>query len=137
MERAWIEGAAAREDLENPEAHKPKESHNVLEEDEEERQQHKDGPKAVDVEATDLTPTKPPIYDLFGVVNHFGSMTFGHYTAFTDPAAFQRDFKGTAADPDPREFVNFDDDRLSEVPAEDVVSADAYVLFYKRRGCGN
>jgi hypothetical protein len=31
--------------------------------------------------------TLPPLlYDCFGVVNHFGSMAFGHYTAFSNHA---------------------------------------------------
>ncbi len=29
---------------------------------------------------------QPLLYDCFGVVNHFGSMAFGHYTAFTNHA---------------------------------------------------
>ena len=29
-----------------------------------------------------LTDQEPLIYDLFGVVNHYGSLNFGHYTAY-------------------------------------------------------
>lgn len=30
----------------------------------------------------DTHPSDPPIYDLFGVVNHHGSLLGGHYTAY-------------------------------------------------------
>ena len=31
----------------------------------------------------DISVTKhPPVYDLYATVNHFGSVFFGHYTAY-------------------------------------------------------
>lgn len=62
------------------------------------------------------------IYDLIGVSNHYGSMSFGHYTAFCYNH-YNKD------------WYEFDDSHVSRVsdPAK-VVSEAAYQLFYKRRG---
>lgn len=71
------------------------------------------------------------VYDLFAVCNHYGRMGFGHYTAAA------RDWKeeGLSAD-----WYSYDDDDVSgpcsaeEIEAE-VHSRNAYILFYRRRGC--
>jgi len=34
------------------------------------------------VEESQFDSKKPMIYDLYGVINHYGSMNFGHYTSF-------------------------------------------------------
>jgi len=62
---------------------------------------------------------RPLVYDCYGVINHVGSQSFGHYTAY--------------AKNDGKWFL-FDDDscRLVENPA-DIVSPKAYVLFYRLR----
>jgi ubiquitin carboxyl-terminal hydrolase 4/11 len=61
-----------------------------------------------------------PIYDCYAVSNHYGGLGGGHYTAY----ALSTD--GT--------WCCFDDCRVStNVDPSDVVSAAAYVLYYKRR----
>ncbi|KAK9244946.1 hypothetical protein V1506DRAFT_539778 [Lipomyces tetrasporus] len=68
-------------------------------------------PQAADQQA-------PFQYNLYGVVNHYGSVRGGHYTAFVHKAN-----KG---------WLIFDDSRVAICPPERVVSKDAYVLFYER-----
>jgi len=63
----------------------------------------------------------PPVYDLYAVVNHFGSMGGGHYTAYTQHAE-----EGT--------WHLYDDSHCTAVEAEAALhNSAAYVLFYKRR----
>ncbi|KAK9368297.1 hypothetical protein V1509DRAFT_623670 [Lipomyces kononenkoae] len=62
---------------------------------------------------------QPPFqYNLYGVVNHYGSVRGGHYTAYV-----HKNNKG---------WLIFDDSRVAMCPIERVVSKDAYVLFYER-----
>lgn len=64
------------------------------------------------------------VYDLWGVVNHYGGLNGGHYTAF-------------ALNKDNSRWYDFSDDRVSLVESEtELVTAAAYVLFYQRRGAG-
>jgi ubiquitin carboxyl-terminal hydrolase 4/11/15 len=64
-------------------------------------------------------------YDLFGVVNHYGRLGFGHYTAY----ARRWNEDGIESD-----WILFDDSSVrSGVTREDVVSNAAYILFYRRR----
>jgi ubiquitin C-terminal hydrolase len=61
------------------------------------------------------------VYDLYGVVQHYGSMLGGHYTA-------------CAKQPGTGEWLFFDDERVERMrSAEDAKSSAAYLLFYKRR----
>jgi len=61
------------------------------------------------------------VYDLFAVGNHFGSMGFGHYTAF-------------AKNYFDNKWYDFDDSRVSEIyGGKDIVTPSAYVLFYRKR----
>jgi len=63
----------------------------------------------------------PPIYDLFAVSNHYGSMGGGHYTAF---ARHRDDLK----------WYLFDDSSVREVSdLSSIVSEAAYLLLYRRR----
>ena len=64
------------------------------------------------------------LYDLYGVVNHSGSLNFGHYTA-------------QAFNTESNKWHNFNDSMVSEVKGnlqEDIVTPRAYVLFYRKRG---
>jgi len=79
------------------------------------------------VEGLDLThyvkgpdKDKPQIYDLYGVSNHSGGMGFGHYTAY---AKNKREGK----------WYKFNDSFVSDASEKDVVSKEAYLLFYERR----
>ncbi|KAF0689993.1 Aste57867_18583 [Aphanomyces stellatus] len=60
------------------------------------------------------------LYDLYAVTNHFGSMGFGHYTAYAKDQATNL-------------WYTFDDSSVTSVSAASVVSNAAYILFYKRR----
>jgi len=61
-----------------------------------------------------------PVYDLYGVVNHMGSLFGGHYTAF----AKQRN-----------EWYNFNDETFKKMhPTEDAdYQKEGYVLFYQMK----
>jgi len=63
-------------------------------------------------------------YDLFGVVNHFGRMGFGHYTSFCS----QWDDEGISS-----QWHLFDDFQVKAAKSSDVSSPAAYILFYRRR----
>ncbi|EDQ92219.1 uncharacterized protein MONBRDRAFT_19778 [Monosiga brevicollis MX1] len=56
-------------------------------------------------------------YKLFGVSNHYGNMSGGHYIAFC------RDFQS-------RRWYKFDDSAVSPMPESQVCSNAAYLLFY-------
>ena len=61
----------------------------------------------------------PPVYDLYAVANHSGGAFGGHYTATC------RMDKGS--------WLCFDDAEVYLVDHDKIVSAEAYILFYKRR----
>ncbi|CAN0576793.1 unnamed protein product, partial [Ectocarpus sp. 12 AP-2014] len=54
-------------------------------------------------------------YDLLAVVNHSGGMAKGHYTAFVKEIG---------------RWFRFDDTWVHEVEEEEVLSSEAYILFY-------
>ncbi|KAF5351330.1 hypothetical protein D9758_008023 [Tetrapyrgos nigripes] len=63
------------------------------------------------------TQVPPYRYDLYGVTNHVGNLSSGHYTAFVA----SRD-----------KWMYCDDSVVKTVDSKQVVSQKAYVLFYKR-----
>jgi hypothetical protein len=73
------------------------------------------------------TKTQLPKYNLFGVVSHFGSINMGHYTA----TSRNTHGKSSASGSMPSWFV-FDDQRVTPASRDDVLSDDAYALFYAR-----
>lgn len=56
-------------------------------------------------------------YELYGVCNHMGGLTGGHYTAYIKKQGGQ--------------WWHFNDAHVSEMRVEDVCSQNAYCLFYK------
>jgi hypothetical protein len=79
---------------------------------------------------------EPAVYDCFSVVNHFGSLSFGHYTAFSNHIAAQElaPIEGSGSDEPPAgRWYHFDDDRVQEVAPTGVGGPAAYILFYRRR----
>ena len=58
------------------------------------------------------------VYDLYGVINHYGDMNGGHYIALC-----KNDNK----------WYEFDDSHVVQKSQRDVVSKHAYILFYKKR----
>ena len=66
--------------------------------------------------------SKPIKYDLFAVANHYGSLSFGHYTAFCKNSIDEK-------------WYEFNDSSVCEIKdISKIVSSNAYVLFYKRKG---
>ncbi|KAK6145183.1 hypothetical protein DH2020_022003 [Rehmannia glutinosa] len=63
--------------------------------------------------------TQRQIYELYALTNHYGGMGSGHYTAHIKLL-------------DENRWYNFDDSHISPINEDDVKSAAAYVLFYKR-----
>jgi hypothetical protein len=61
------------------------------------------------------------LYDLYGVVNHTGSLQFGHYFSycFHEPS---------------EAWMTFNDSTVRQMQESEVVTSAAYVLFYRRRG---
>lgn len=66
-------------------------------------------------------PNNQHIYDLVGVVNHFGNMLGGHYTAVC-----------RSGHPEKKWHV-YDDKEVHEIREDEVVTSAAYLLFYRKR----
>eukprot|EP00455_Lapot_gusevi_P020170 TRINITY_DN2143_c0_g1_i3.p1 TRINITY_DN2143_c0_g1~~TRINITY_DN2143_c0_g1_i3.p1 ORF type:complete len:282 (-),score=83.34 TRINITY_DN2143_c0_g1_i3:166-1011(-) len=62
-----------------------------------------------------------PLYDLYAVVNHMGPGSNGHYVT----SAFNRHTQ---------QWYLYDDDRVTPIPPNKVISNSCYMLFYRRRG---
>lgn len=60
-----------------------------------------------------------PIYDLFAVSNHYGSLNGGHYTAYA------QNIDG--------KWYDFNDSSVSSSSPSDLISGASYLLFYRRR----
>jgi len=60
-------------------------------------------------------------YKLFGVANHMGNVSGGHYTAFV-----------LTGEESSRQWHCFNDATVSEIGEEQVVSPSAYCLFYRK-----
>ena len=66
-----------------------------------------------------IRPTK---YDLFAVANHYGSLSFGHYTAFCKNSINEK-------------WYEFNDSSVCEITdLTKIISSNAYVLFYRQKG---
>jgi len=80
------------------------------------------------LENLDLTnhvrnPFKTPLnYNLFAVVNHIGSIGYGHYTSF-------------AKNEHNNEWYIFDDNKVTKLDpkTQNICTTDSYILFYKRK----
>ena len=82
----------------------------------------------------------PAIYDCFAVVNHYGRMGGGHYTAFArswNEEGFPSSSSATntgSATVTASDWNIFDDSHVSTVRDErQIISSAAYVLLYRRR----
>ena len=65
---------------------------------------------------------RPVKYDLFAVANHYGSLSFGHYTAFCKNSINEK-------------WYEFNDSCVCEITdLSKIVSQYAYVLFYRQKG---
>uniref|UniRef100_A0A673M0A2 ubiquitinyl hydrolase 1 n=1 Tax=Sinocyclocheilus rhinocerous TaxID=307959 RepID=A0A673M0A2_9TELE len=70
---------------------------------------------------------QPPIYDLYAVINHYGGMIGGHYTAYTRLPSDKNSQRSDVG------WRLFDDSTVTTVEESQVVTRYAYVLFYRRR----
>uniref|UniRef100_A0A4W5Q774 ubiquitinyl hydrolase 1 n=1 Tax=Hucho hucho TaxID=62062 RepID=A0A4W5Q774_9TELE len=70
---------------------------------------------------------QPPIYDLYAVINHYGGMIGGHYTAYARLPSAQNSQRSDVG------WRLFDDSTVTTVEESQVVTRYAYVLFYRRR----
>ncbi|KAI5645898.1 ubiquitin carboxyl-terminal hydrolase domain-containing protein [Phthorimaea operculella] len=72
-----------------------------------------------DLDMKPFAPYAPTasVYDLYAVSNHYGSMASGHYTAFCKSSMYSK-------------WYHYDDHAINEIPASDVKSSAAYILFY-------
>ena len=59
-------------------------------------------------------------YDLSGIINHYGSLTFGHYTSFTK-------------NPYDHQWYKYDDQNRIPIREESIAKENAYILFYVRK----
>ena len=59
-------------------------------------------------------------YDLHGVVNHFGTLGFGHYVSFVK-------------NPFDEKWYKYDDTNREQVSEDKIHKESAYLLFYVRR----
>lgn len=60
-------------------------------------------------------------YDLCGIINHTGTLGFGHYIAYC-----RNYYNG--------KWYRYDDSNVTEIESEkELITSSAYVLFYKKR----
>ena len=60
------------------------------------------------------------VYDLYGICNHFGGTSGGHYTAFVKNAK--------------NEWIHYNDDIIEDIKQEsDLITSNAYCLFYRKK----
>ena len=72
------------------------------------------------VESTYLKEIHDLTYDLYAVSNHSGSLNFGHYTAMC-----KNEISG--------KWYEYNDSSVHTCNMNEIVSENAYVLYYKRR----
>ena len=61
-----------------------------------------------------------PYYDLYGIVNHYGSLNGGHYTAYCKLATEDM-------------WYHADDTKMKLIAPEEVKKVQAYILVYEKR----
>jgi ubiquitin carboxyl-terminal hydrolase 4/11/15 len=82
-----------------------------------------------------LVGTARPVYDLFGVINHYGTLSNGHYTAAALASNESRSRGGAPVfnTDGACHWVLFDDSSVEAMDAARLDRQAAYVLFYRRR----
>eukprot|EP00347_Sterkiella_histriomuscorum_P024260 403331751 len=66
----------------------------------------------------------PPLYDLFGVVNHFGAINSGHYISYVKNQSLKT-------------WLQYDDSSVEDIQESRVCNPFAYILFYQRKDVQN
>lgn len=59
-------------------------------------------------------------YDLCGIINHYGSLTYGHYVSINK-------------NPYDGKWYKYDDQFRIEIPESQIAKENAYILFYIRK----
>lgn len=59
-------------------------------------------------------------YDLYGIINHFGSLHYGHYTSLVRNLSENK-------------WYQYDDSQRTHVPEDQIHKEHAYILFYIRK----
>jgi len=67
-----------------------------------------------------ITPGQEPLYELFAVSNHYGSLGGGHYTAY-------------AKNKNDKKWYKFDDSSVQQIDEQRAKTSSAYVVFYRRK----
>lgn len=75
-------------------------------------------PMRIDMKPFAFEPTDDCLYDLYGIVNHYGTLSKGHYTATV------KSEDGT--------WIAYDDEKPLKVKEKDVSTRSAYLAFFKR-----
>jgi len=70
------------------------------------------------------------VYSLYGIVEHSGSLHFGHYVAYVKVPAKSNDSSNFVKDEDKWYYIS--DSHVSSSSLTSVLSVDAYILFYER-----
>jgi hypothetical protein len=84
-------------------------------------------------------PEHEYLYDLYGVINHYGRMGFGHYTAFARDWDRHMTNSGEESSPSKTSaelsstWYSFDDDLIHIVDEKTIKTSAAYILFYRQR----
>ncbi|CCG84373.1 protein of unknown function [Taphrina deformans PYCC 5710] len=84
------------------------------------------------------TNLEDSIYDLTGVVNHYGGLGGGHYTAFAQTFSEEgyqdfHNFNGEGGPVQQTFGTNLLDSSVNPMDSENLISSSAYLLFYRRR----
>ena len=76
------------------------------------------------------------VYELYGLVEHHGSLSGGHYVAYV--AAEDSDGEEGGETRSGRQWYYFSDTQVKRVDEAKVLSREAYILFYRRvtKGAG-
>ena len=74
--------------------------------------------ESLDIKEMGAHPTG--VYDLYGVINHYGSLINGHYTAYCKNFIENR-------------WYEFNDSKVTSIKGEMVINGNAYILFYRKR----
>lgn len=64
---------------------------------------------------------KDKTYDLFGIINHYGNISEGHYTVNIRPQM------------DKNKWITINDDNISEISEKSLITKNAYILIYLSR----
>jgi ubiquitin C-terminal hydrolase len=87
-------------------------------------------------------PEHQYLYDLYAVVNHYGRMGFGHYTAFVrdwdqvvppSPSSSSSSSGSSPSEELSSTWYSYDDDLIHVVDEKTIKTSAAYILFYRQR----